>query len=135
MEELKVRHEIVSKSLIQLKRAIEQMDTYELSQIYDILRDATLKRFEICFHDFWEFLRIYLESKNIVVEGPIPDKIFLACLDNNFITKDEFIILTSMTNDVQKAEESRDQELLDAINEKIQSHYKIMKKIVQKVSI
>jgi len=135
MEELKIRRELLAKSLIELKRAIEQMDTYELSQIYDILRDATIKRFEICFTDFWEFLRIYLESKDSIIKAPTPDKIFLNCLDNSFITKDQFIKLTSMDNDAKKAQETRDQEVLDAINEKIPSHYETMKKIKDNLSI
>jgi len=136
METLKIRIKSVKKALGQLKIAIDQLAKDEYSNLYEIIRDSTIQRFEFCCDTMWKLLKMLLRQKhNITVDPATPRRIFRTCYDHGMLEKDELSTFNSMIRDRNTTSHTYNEEIAEQISNRIPQYYETMKKIIDRLQL
>jgi nucleotidyltransferase substrate binding protein (TIGR01987 family) len=122
-----------------LKRKLEESEKalYSLSEILskdftEIVRDATIQRFEYTFEVVWKLLKEYL----YYVEGincNSPKKCFREAFSIGLLNETETLSFFEMTDDRNLTSHTYDVGLADRLYNKIKSHYQLMKSLFTRI--
>jgi len=134
MEVLEVRHKAVSEALEQLEKALGIFEENKYPDMYDIVRDSSIQRFEFSFDAFWKYLKEYLsDHRKVQVEFPSPNKTFRTCYEQKLITNDERKILIDSTKDRNLTSHTYNEILAEQVSERIVEYYKVMRAVVDRL--
>jgi len=136
MEVLEVRHKAVSEALEQLEKALGIFEENKYPDMYDIVRDSSIQRFEFSFDAFWKYLKEYLsDHRKVQVEFPSPNKTFRTCYEQKLITNDERKILIDSTKDRNLTSHTYNEILAEQVSERIVEYYEVMRAVVDRLGV
>ncbi|MDP3787987.1 MAG: HI0074 family nucleotidyltransferase substrate-binding subunit [Candidatus Chromulinivorax sp.] len=107
MEVIRIRYQGVIESLKTLKNGLAKLEKESQSdlqtrdnEMYGLLCDGVIQRFEYSLDTFWKFLKIYLESYlKTPIEGNSPRLVFRTALQSQLINLQELEILLDSLGD------------------------------------
>ena len=139
MEIIKLRHQVIEQALKTLENGLKELKGPILNdnpQLYKLMRDGLIQRFEYSIDTFWKFLKIYLESQQkITIEGPSPRVVLRLSLNSQLLNEDEFKILLNCISDRNLTSHSYNEEIAEKIQHQIPLYYTTMKNIIDKLRI
>ena len=99
-----------------------------------IVRDATIQRFEYTFEALWKFLKEYLKEREGIICNS-PKSCFRELFLLTMITEEDTVKFLEMTDDRNMASHTYKEEVSTILYEKMQNHYILMGKLMDKISI
>ncbi len=97
----------------------------------DIIRDATIQRFEYCTDLVWKVLQVYHASEGILCNSP--KGCFRQALQTGLITPEDVIIGLSMIDDRNLTSHIYREEVASEIFQKIPGYYLCMIRVITAV--
>ena len=82
----------------------------------------------------WKFLKLYFKKTYGIELDPGPKPIFRYCFKVNLVTEEEAKQLLKMVDDRNLSSHTYHEEFAEEMNERIENHYNLMKKIIDQVS-
>lgn len=137
MEIIKVRHAALQKALLTLESGLTIFDNDEIMdhELYGLMRDGVIQRFEYSIDTFWKFLKLYIEIKHgVVVEPPSPRAVLRTSLTTQLVTQEELDSLEDCVSDRNLTSHSYNEEVADKIYTHIPRYYQVMKAIVDRLT-
>ncbi|MCK5632567.1 HI0074 family nucleotidyltransferase substrate-binding subunit [bacterium] len=135
MEKIDLRLESLTKALKTLNKALIAIKDPKYKKIHEILRDSAVQRFEYTIDSFWKFLKLYLQEKiNIDVSAANPRETLKTALSAKVIIQEEYELLLKGLRHRNLTSHIYDEERADEISKHIPEYYKIMLKVIQKLS-
>ena len=121
MERLKRRAEETKKALRTLKEILGQPYS-------EIVRDATIQRFEYTFESFWKFLKEYLrECEGIICNSP--KSCFREVQSSGLITEQQALNCLQMSDDRNLTSHTYIEAVAEQIFRRIGGYYELMENI------
>lgn len=133
MEKIIERFQTIQKALKALKTAINDYETLQHKEYLVHLRNSKIQSFEFCTDTLWKFLRLYFKKVSGVDLEPGPKHVFRYCFKAGITTEDETKHLIKMVDDRNLSSHTYHEELAEELNERVESHYNLMKKILDEV--
>ena len=125
MEKLGRRLNEAEKALLTLREILTE--SYS-----EIVRDATIQRFEYTFEIFWKLMKEYL----YVHEGFVcnsPKSCFRECLHTGIMSEEQTLTCLEMTDERNLTSHTYVEEVAESIYEKIADYYRLMDTVVTTV--
>ncbi|MBU1122031.1 MAG: HI0074 family nucleotidyltransferase substrate-binding subunit [Candidatus Omnitrophota bacterium] len=124
MERLEIKYQDAVKALGTLKDILDVTFT-------EIVRDATIQRFEYTFEAIWKFLKEYLKQKEGVIVNS-PKSCFREVLALGFLTEEETVQCLEMTDSRNDTSHTYKEAVAQSIYSKLKGYVSIMDRLVSK---
>jgi nucleotidyltransferase substrate binding protein (TIGR01987 family) len=105
-----------------LKNALQRLEEIGKKSKTDIIRDATIQRFEFTYEAAWKALRYHLMEKHGTVCHS-PKSCFREALTVGILTPEQTEMALQMTDDRNLTTHTYDEALADQIYQRILEHY------------
>jgi nucleotidyltransferase substrate binding protein (TIGR01987 family) len=125
MAHLKLKIGQFKKALATLEEILGQIKT-------EIIRDATIQRFEYSFELFWKMLKEYLAEEE-GIEAYSPKSTFRKLKGVNFLSEKELLTCFQMTDDRNALSHLYGESRANEVYERIKTYLRIMKEAMQKI--
>jgi nucleotidyltransferase substrate binding protein (TIGR01987 family) len=133
MEKVIERFQIIHKALKALKQAIDDYNNLQRKEYLIYIRNSKIQSFKFCVDTLWKFLKLYFKKTAGVDVLPGPKHVFRYCLQAGITSEDETKHLLDIVDDRNLSSHTYHEELAEELNNKIESHYELMKKIVDSI--
>lgn len=135
MEVIELRVEQLNKALNALSKGMFLLNTVKYDpDIYLLLRDRVIQRFEFSIESLWKFFKIYLETnKKVVFENNTAKAILRVALQELLITEEESDLLLLGIADRNLTSHTYNEEVAQAVHCHISEYYQIMKIIADRL--
>lgn len=138
METIKLRYEALQKALLILQggiRIIHETTYDQNEEVYIVMRDGLIQRFEYCIDTFWKFIKLYLEEvEKLSLESKAPKEILKKAVEG-VITLEEHTVLIKALGDRNLTSHSYNENLAAEIQRQIPVYYITMKTIIDRIKI
>lgn len=124
--------EAVNQSLSIAKRALSSLQSILSEPESDIVRDATIQRFEYCCDLSWKLLKAYLAYEGII--GNSPKGCFREALHIGLLSEDEVISGLGMIDDRNMTTYVYREEVAIEIYQKIPGYFLLMDTIGTRIA-
>ena len=141
MDELKKKYDdatnavaafsVVAYHLKQIHISTDKDDYFDEELIYQIPRDACIKRFEIALDTLWKYLKRYLEITWKIYEKS-PKDVFTSCADKNLLSEAQTELALKMIDDRNKAAHIYKEEIADIVATSVTEYAKLMEFCLEK---
>lgn len=138
MEVIKLRHVAIKQALATLAEGLRELERQEIdkSNMYKLMRDGVIQRFEYSIDTFWKFFKMYLEIvQKIAVESPAPRSILRLMLDAQLISAEELNVLLDCVAERNLTSHTYNEEMVEKIQSHISLYYSTMQVVVERVKI
>ncbi len=138
MEIIKLRYQLMHKSLITFQKSLEMLDVSNErdQELRKLMCDGAIQRFEYCIDGFWKYLKLYLEKvRKVSIELSSPREVLRLALHNIVLTDDEYSTLIVAISDRNLTSHTYNEELAKEIQQRLPSYYLAMKNVVNKLAI
>ena len=125
MEKLRIVAEEAGRALKTLKEITDEPYS-------EIIRDASIQRFEYSFEIFWKLLKEYLREKEGIICAS-PKSCFREAFKVELLTEDETIKSLEMTDDRNLTAHTYHEEVAMEIYQKIKMYYELMNNVYRKM--
>ncbi len=122
-----------------LKRALEQCEraARTLLAIFqeketEIVRDATIQRFEYTFEAVWKALKLYLEEQEGIIAGS-PKECFRQALAVGLVSKEECETGLAMVNDRNLTSHTYMESVSKLIYSRVRGYAELMKILLERI--
>lgn len=122
---LKLKIEEFKRAIQTLKDALKQKES-------EIIKDATIKRFEYCFELGWKTAKVLLDEK-FGIKVYSPKECFRELMRNQLISSKETELFLEMTDHRNQVVHTYSQDFADIIYDKIRNNYSEMLEKLLKV--
>ncbi|MFH1644209.1 MAG: nucleotidyltransferase substrate binding protein [bacterium] len=133
MEKIKERFNTAEKTLTFLKKAINDFETLQEKEYLEHLRNSKIQSFEFCVDTLWKFLRLYFKKIYGVDLEPGPKPTFRYCFKAGLVNEEEAKQLLNIVDDRNLSSHTYHEEFAEELNNRIEKHYLLMKKIVDQI--
>lgn len=125
--------EKLNSLLVDTKKALSQLERILIEPRTEIIRDASIQRFEFTFELFWKLVKAYL----LEIEGidcNSPKSCFRGLLNTGTASADEVELLLNMTDHRNLTSHLYDEGTSDEVFAKIPEYFKLMDAIAKRIS-
>ncbi len=120
------------KKLNQLKTALESWGQLIDWPYSDIVRDATIQRYEFTFELLWKVIKIYLKEQE-AIECNSPKSCFREARLTLKLSEKEVELCLKMAEDRNLSVHTYSKKMAEKLYKKTKSYYKISKKIYEAI--
>lgn len=136
MESLEKRYHAVIQTLATLQESLQILEGPERQQIYNVVRDSVIQRFEYSIDTFWKFLKIYLQDRQQVSFVLItPRAILKEAFNAGLLTETEFKTLVQSVSDRNLTSHTYNEELAQQIVKNISEYYVVMSQVIDRIPL
>ena len=107
-------------------RALKTLEEIIILPHSEIVRDATIQRFEYTFEIFWKFVKAYLNKREGIVCNS-PKSCFREAFAVGIISESDTTMALEMTDDRNLTSHAYHEEVAEEIFERIPSYCRLMK--------
>ncbi len=133
MERIVSRHKTFLKTLRTLEKPLKQIKNPMDRDMYEMVRDSLIQRFEYSFEACWKLLKQLLEEKfSIRTTGTT--NIFREAASTQLITEEELAILLDMIHDRNQTSHTYKEEIAEEIAKDIPQYFNTMTKIAERLA-
>jgi hypothetical protein len=138
MEMIKLRYDILNKTLLRLNEALEIVEATRVNQSkdYTIMRDGMIHRFELSVGLFCTFLKVYLEEvQQVFIESASPKAVLKLCWSLKMFSDAEYDIFLKCVSDYNLTLHDYNEEVVGKAQGHIPQYYQTMKAIVDRLYV
>jgi nucleotidyltransferase substrate binding protein (TIGR01987 family) len=129
----KERLQTIQKTVKALKQAIDDYKNLQHKEYLIHLRKSKIQSFKFCVGTLWKFLRLYFKKVAGVDLEPGPKHVLRYCLKADITTEEETKHLLNIVDDRNLSSHTYHEELAEELNQRVESHYNLMKKIIDDI--
>lgn len=130
--EITPRSVLLNRALIQLQRSINIAYKPQYADLFDMLRDSIIQRFEFSSELFWKCLKDELQKRH-GIEIAAPKAVIRQSYDQGLISEEESDVLIEMIGDRNDTTHLYEEPRADEIARKTQRYKDLMKGIADRI--
>lgn len=123
----------LNKKLIQLLKALNSWESVLLWDYSDVVRDATIQRYEFSFELLWKALKLYLKEHD-GIECSSPKSCFREARVALKLTEKDVELCLEMTDDRNLSVHTYSEKMAKQLYEKTKKYFVVSKKLAEKMS-
>jgi nucleotidyltransferase substrate binding protein (TIGR01987 family) len=114
------------------ERTLDSLTTILGEEYSEIVRDASIQRFEYTFESVWKALKVYLKEREGIIPNS-PKAVFRKLLDINLLTEAETQMALEMVDDRNLITHTYTEEVAETIFRKLTGYERLMLHLLEEI--
>ncbi len=114
------------------ERSLDSLTTILGEEYSEIVRDASIQRFEYTFESVWKALKVYLKEREGIIANS-PKAVFRKLLDINLLTEVETQMALEMVDDRNLTTHTYIEEVAETIFRKLTGYESLMLHLLEEI--